>query len=187
MVKANEKFISVSEYAKRKKVSRRAVYDALNSGRITAANTGKKPVKLNPIKADEEWRAFTQEEHAGIWKKGQKDVPSNPQPNKDDEFDETSEITKDNSFQHMQLAKAKRETWLAKTAELEFQQMAGELISVKETKSTWQQIITTAKTKILAVPSKARARLPHLTLDDIATLEELVRESLEDLANGTIE
>lgn len=81
-------------------------------------------------------------------------------------------------------SRAIREAYEAQLAKLEYEEKTGKLVNAEETRMAWLKIITTAKTKLLAIPSKARASLPHLTLSDIATLEELVRQTLEDLAGG---
>jgi phage terminase Nu1 subunit (DNA packaging protein) len=44
--------------------------------------------------------------------------------------------------------------------------------------------VTIARTKLLGVPTRLRQRIPHLTLEEIAIAEELIRESLEELAGG---
>ena len=43
---------------------------------------------------------------------------------------------------------------------------------------------TIIRTKLLALPTRARQRIPHLTLEEVAILDELQREALEDLASG---
>ena len=45
--------------------------------------------------------------------------------------------------------------------------------------------ITNAKTKLQGIPSRARQRIPHLTTTDVAELEDLIREVLEDIASDT--
>ena len=43
---------------------------------------------------------------------------------------------------------------------------------------------TIIRTKLLAVPTRARQRIPHLTPEEVAILDELQREALEELASG---
>jgi phage terminase Nu1 subunit (DNA packaging protein) len=81
-------------------------------------------------------------------------------------------------------ARAIREAYAAKTARLDYEAKLGKLVSKKDVEETWANIISLSRTKILSIPSKAKLRLPNLTHADIATLEVLVRESLEDLANS---
>jgi hypothetical protein len=39
-----------------------------------------------------------------------------------------------------------------------------------------------ARTKILGIPTKAKQRIPDLDVDAITALDDIVRETLEDLA-----
>lgn len=112
--------------------------------------------KVDPIAADKEWQEKTNPAMA----RGKTDIPE------------------------YHRSRAIREAYEAQLAKLEYEEKAGKLINAEETRLAWLKIITTTKTKLLAIPSKARASLPHLALGDIATLEELIRETLEELAGG---
>lgn len=57
-----------------------------------------------------------------------------------------------------------------------------ELLPAGEAQRAWGGLVVAAKTKLLGLPSLAKQRLPHLTLDDLAVLDQLVREALEQLA-----
>lgn len=72
----------------------------------------------------------------------------------------------------------------ANLLELERKQKEGLLLPVDQVEKVWANSITIAKTKLLAVPSRLRQRIPHLTLEEIAIAEALIRESLEELASG---
>jgi phage terminase Nu1 subunit (DNA packaging protein) len=79
-------------------------------------------------------------------------------------------------------ARARKMAAEAELAELELQVRKGQLVEVAAVEREWQAIVIAARTKLLAVPSKAKEKLPHLSLDDVAMLTELVRESLRQLA-----
>jgi len=79
-------------------------------------------------------------------------------------------------------SRAKTEYERANLLELERRQKEGLLVERKTVESTWSVLVTNAKTKLLAVPSRAKQRIPHLTLEEVEILNDLVRESLEDLA-----
>jgi hypothetical protein len=81
-------------------------------------------------------------------------------------------------------ASAQEKRWKAKTAELDYRERAGELVSAADVATRTGNLFTLCRTRLLGVPSKAKALLPHLTLQDIARLEDLLRESLEELASG---
>jgi hypothetical protein len=80
-------------------------------------------------------------------------------------------------------ASAAEKHWRSKKAELDYKRAAGELVDAKEITASFTQLIVTSRTKLLGLPTKAKSRLPHLTLEDLAVLEEIVRESLEELAS----
>ncbi len=60
---------------------------------------------------------------------------------------------------------------------------AGRLVPVEEFEQRLATVISTSRTKVLSLPSKIKSHLPHLTMKDVATIDRLVRESLEELAN----
>lgn len=76
---------------------------------------------------------------------------------------------------------AEEKQWRAKMAELRYRERAGELVNAAEMQAVMADDYSMVRTKILGLPSKAKQRLPHLSLDDLATLEDIVREALEDL------
>lgn len=72
----------------------------------------------------------------------------------------------------------------ANLLELERKQKEGLLLPADQVKKVWDNSVTIARTKLLAVPTRLRQRIPHLTLEEIAIAEELIRESLQELADG---
>ena len=54
-------------------------------------------------------------------------------------------------------------------------------------KKSWVQLVTIAKTKVLGIPTKAKQRIPDLDKGAMALLDEIVRETLEDLAGENVE
>lgn len=83
-------------------------------------------------------------------------------------------------------ARLDKETYAAKLARLKFEEKSGELVSAVEAERIWGNVISQAKTRLLAVPSKVRGRLPHLTLDDVAAMTEEIREALQGLSEVNI-
>lgn len=79
-------------------------------------------------------------------------------------------------------ARRRKETALADLRELELRQKSGELVEAKGIETRLVDVFTKCRTKLLGIPSRARQALPHLTVADIGTIEELIREALEDLA-----
>ena len=78
-----------------------------------------------------------------------------------------------------------RTEWLrAELMELERAEKEGELVRADEVAKAWGDLVAITRTKIMAVPSKAKQRIPEIPADAFVALEEIVREALEDLANG---
>jgi phage terminase Nu1 subunit (DNA packaging protein) len=78
-----------------------------------------------------------------------------------------------------------RTEWLrAELMELERAEKEGELVRADEVSKAWGDLVAITRTKMMAVPSKAKQRIPEIPADAFVALEEIVREALEDLANG---
>jgi phage terminase Nu1 subunit (DNA packaging protein) len=102
---------------------------------------------------------------------------------------------------HLRDAKAKHGGGLAdaraKLAEaqlveqtLKNQKMLGDLISVGDASVAWGRFATVVKSSVLAIPSRARAMIPHLTAHDGQTLRQLctdiLTEAAENLEGGDV-
>lgn len=174
------KHCTVSEYASLRKVSYQAVKNAIEDQRLknSVRKNEKGKWEILPDIADIEWNANTDVSKQNNLK--------NKIPRPTAHIKPGFKVNSDsgNSAMDFNSAKAQREYYLAELARLEFEEKSEKLIDADEAKSTWFKIITETKTKLLSLPTKARANLPHLTLADVSVLERLVRESLEELANG---
>ncbi len=81
-------------------------------------------------------------------------------------------------------AAARDKHWRAKLSELKFKEAAGELVPVVDVERRVADEAARAKTRLLAIPSRAKQAIPHLTAADLAIVEGLVREALEELAGS---
>jgi phage terminase Nu1 subunit (DNA packaging protein) len=66
--------------------------------------------------------------------------------------------------------------------EIALAERQGELVSVDEAKAEIVERYTRAKTKLLALPSRIKQRVPGLTIEHVTLIESMVREALEELA-----
>ena len=82
-------------------------------------------------------------------------------------------------------SRARHEFEKANLAELDRKQKEALLLPRDQVEKVWANAVTIARTKLLAVPTRTRQRIPHLTLEEVAIVEELIRESLQELAEGT--
>ena len=71
----------------------------------------------------------------------------------------------------------------AESFELETARKRRALVSAAEVERRWAAIGVQLRTGLLGLPTRARQRLPHLTAKDVAELDRLVREILEELAD----
>jgi phage terminase Nu1 subunit (DNA packaging protein) len=79
-------------------------------------------------------------------------------------------------------ANTREKFFKAKLAELEFDEKSGKLVSAEDARAKWVELVTLSKTKLLALPSKIKARIPSLSPADVGVIDELIREALEELA-----
>lgn len=82
-------------------------------------------------------------------------------------------------------SKALKEAYLARIAKIDHDEKIGKLVDANKVKIEITNMITAAKNKLLSVPSRARGKLAHLTVDDIEYFEELISEALEELSHGS--
>ena len=83
-------------------------------------------------------------------------------------------------------SRARTEHLKAELLELDRKQKEGLLVPAADVEAKWIEIITLARTKTLGIPSKAKQRIPDLDAGAMVTLEDIVRETLEDLASEAV-
>ena len=82
------------------------------------------------------------------------------------------------------VSRARSEFEKANLLELDRKAKEALLLPADQVEKAWANAVTIARTKLLAIPTRARQRIPHLSLEEVALIEELVRETLEDLSSG---
>lgn len=63
--------------------------------------------------------------------------------------------------------------------------LRGEMVPACEVTARWREVFTGVRSRILAVPSRVRAALPHLSVTEAAAIEREIRSALEDASNGS--
>ena len=165
-------FITFADLAKLKGVSRSAVSQKKRAGILNGAivNVNGKDV-LNKDEALRLWETNMVPHLSNLTKvEGDNRKTTN-----------TEEIPDFNT------SRSKREAMMARLAEIDVEEREKVLVSAAEVKSSWAQIISLARTKVLGIPSKAKQRIPDLDTSAMTCLEDIVRESLEDLASSELE
>jgi excisionase family DNA binding protein len=188
--------ITKSEAADALGVSRTAVYKAIKQGRLPVIRTadGRELIKSETLRED--WFANTMAK-IGVGPKppaGEKAFPP-PRPKRQPEEQElpVDEPKRDRSLAapepgdivpEYNESRARTEYLKAELLELERKEKEGLLVRAADVQAKWVEVITISRTKVLGVPSKAKQRIPDLSQDQIAILEDIIREALEELADG---
>lgn len=87
-------------------------------------------------------------------------------------------------FSELALAKARHEGARAAVAELQLRRLQGELVPLAEIRAEVTQRYTIVRTRLLGVAARVKQRAPHLAAADVALIDDLVREALEEIADG---
>lgn len=81
-------------------------------------------------------------------------------------------------------AQTRKEIALADLREMEVQKRRGELLEADEVAREWADVLRRVRAGVLAVTSRIRARLPHLTTEDGAVIDRELRDALASLGEG---
>jgi phage terminase Nu1 subunit (DNA packaging protein) len=81
-------------------------------------------------------------------------------------------------------ARTRKEIALAELRELEVRRKRGTLVEAEAVAREWSDVLRSVRAAVLAVPSRFRARCPHLTAHDVQVLDEQLRAALTALAGS---
>lgn len=175
--------ITRAEAARALGVTKEAVYAAVKTGRLTTKTGVDGRILVNSETMRDEWARNTQK-RVGIGPKppgpgAERPVlrPLSERQAPRDRLGRTEE-----GIPEYDESRARTEHLKAELLELERKQKEGLLVKAEEIEAKWIEIVTLARTKILGIPTKAKQRIPDLDTDAITVLDDIVRETLEDLA-----
>ena len=162
-------------------VSRQAVYKAIKTGRLPVVRTRDGRELIDSETLREHWAANTQTK-IGVGPKppaGESAFPpERPKPAQQSlAAPEPGDIVPEYNE-----SRARTEHLKAELLELERKEKEGLLVRSADVQAKWVEVITISRTKVMGVVSKAKQRIPDLTQDQTAILEDIVREALEELA-----
>lgn len=63
-------------------------------------------------------------------------------------------------------------------------QLRGELVQAAEVEARWAEMLRAFRSRMLAVPSRVRVRMAHLTATDIDAVDREIRDALAELGDG---
>lgn len=162
--------MSMRAYARYRGVSVEAVSKAVKQKRISCRRDEKGQALINPEVADREWAANSDQSKV---RENLKREPEAPPP-------EDEEPQKPGYAQF----RAIRESYAARLSRLEFEEKTGKLVDGEEIRKLWVTLASIVRTKVLGIPSKVRQQIPEFKPADYEKLEAIVRETLEDIADG---
>lgn len=188
--------MTLRAYAGRRGCALSAVQKAIKNGRL-----GKSLVPWgagfrigDPDMADREWEANSSHGHRRGDARGPVGVvpdptpaPKPPRAEADNPPDDPDQQDRDDGPQTFMgktqaVSLAQERYWKAQRAELDYKTRAGELVPVADVEGRWTKLVVEAKGRLLAVPSKAKQRIPALGAVDVAVIDALIREALEEMA-----
>jgi hypothetical protein len=183
--------ISKADAARALGVTSEAVYAAIRTNRLSVVRTGDGRELVNSATMREEWDRNTQKRigrgpkpPAGtIERTPKRPGELTPQERRDQQADSGGNLAETNeAIPDYNESRARTEHLKAELLELERKEKERILVKAEEVEAKWVEIITMARTKILGIPTKAKQRIPDLDTDAISLLDDIVRETLEDLA-----
>jgi len=181
--------VSPAEYARHRHVSKAAVSYAMRDGRIPFETDAKGKKLIDVELADRAWLENTQSQNRvnglGVHPPGPGPEIAPPLPRAPEA---PGQPAPEPRFSNPTIAQSKalKEALHARLLKLELDRKMGKVVDADEVKKTWVNIASRARTKILGIPSKAKQRIPDLTLDQYSALEEIVRETLEELVAANV-
>ena len=165
--------IARKEAAEKMGITIQAVYMAIKQGRLTAMEDSQGNIVINSDTMVAEMKKNGQYRRM----KNNAVLPTtSTQPKK-----RRNSSTKD-AIPEYEESKARTEHLKAELLELERKQKEDSLVSMQEVQLKWTEIITTARTKLLGISSKAKQRLPDLDTNAVSCIDDIVREALEELS-----
>jgi hypothetical protein len=186
------KLMSLREFARRRGVSPEAVSKAIKKLTLKESvvrDAAGVPKIRDPDLADREWDANTDPSKAPGYVKervsarARAAAGSPPRTNPAGAGDNAGGEGDLEEPDNLSLAEesAREKFWRAQLAELDYRKKVGELVLAKDVESRMADDYANCKRKLLGISSRARQQDPGLTRAQIALIEALVREALEDL------
>jgi hypothetical protein len=204
--------ISLRDFGKRVGLSPEAVRKAIATGKIPRdclgtrqAGTKTWPTITDPAKAEAAWRGARDEtqvrdkaaqvvgaKRAHAIRRGEDprtvvDTGTAPPPDDDDApapAPGAAGAATGAKRPSITDSKEIQEAYKARIAKLDYEERVGKLVNADQVKVKFANMVTSARNGLMGVPSKAKAKIPTLTVRDIEVLEDLIAHALEEVALG---
>lgn len=196
--------ITKADAARALGVTKEAVYAAIRTNRLSVVRTGDGRELVNSSTMRDEWQRNTQRRigrgpkpPAGTTERtplrpGETPRSTSPPPPSSPPTSSVPSTSSSLAATHEPIpdydeSRARTEHLKAELLELERKQKEKILVKADEIEAKWVEIVTLARTKILGIPTKAKQRIPDLDTDAIGILDDIVRETLEDLSSTPLD
>ena len=178
--------ISMSEFARRKGVTPQSVCKAVKCGRIGVIHEKGKP-KLDWEIASVQWDRSRRVRAESLQKDAEPPVieaPETPEAEAAHILDDDEPVIPPGTIYAEQ--RGATEAYKAKLARLEYLEKKGQLVKAIDVKYAASKMVAAIKQRVQSVPSKAKIRLPHLSISDMSVLDDLMRETLTELSEWSL-
>lgn len=187
-MKRKPTYMSVLAYAKRRAErglpggSVVAVQAAIKSGRLRDSLThddAGRPKIADPDIADREWERNTAASYRP------RTGPTATKAARSSSFPASDLHDQDDGEEpDYNRSRARREAALARMAELELGEREGQLLRAADVSAKLVSVFGAVRVRVLGTPAKIRQLIPGLDDADMRTINAILREALEDLADG---
>lgn len=165
--------------------TRQNLEQLVRKGRLPKSTISDKPIRVDGEQLVAEYLAAVDARQANATGQGPKPKSKTPRPPQQPKPQPLlpASLSPD-AYPDYNESRARSEFEKANLLELERKTKEGLLLKREDVERAWGEIITIAKTKLLAVPTRVRQRIPHLTLDEIEIINELQREALQEISDA---
>lgn len=197
--------ISLREFGRTVGVTAEAVRKAIADGRIPKSCMGERsigkngrtwPVILDPARAAKHWGRNRDEAQvrdkavmsAGAkagWAKRRGEEPEDEEPEDEISLPGLGGAPRNKAAAGPSYNDFRRitESYKARMAKLEYEQAVGRLVDAELVAAEQVTLLTSLRNRLRGVPSQAKGRIPHLTIDDIEVLDGLIDLALNETAD----
>jgi len=173
--------LSVSAYAKHRRIGSSAVRYAIETGRLDGAirrgDRGRYWI-VDVAKADQLW-ADGRRAKLPSRERADGSVQAEVEPDPDD----GPRVSYQESRAERERAAAVREAANAEVAQIDLALKRGRVVDAVEARARIVDLLSTVRTRVLAVPYKLGQVIPELGPNGVKAAEKLIREALEALAD----
>jgi phage terminase Nu1 subunit (DNA packaging protein) len=187
--------IGLREFGRQLGVSGEAIRKAIATGRIPADCIGervvgkgqRRPVITDPARATEQWNlqrdpVRARDKASPATEAKDKQGRAQRRGEAPPEADDVAEDADVGVTRSITESRAITEDYKARMARLDFEERSGMLVNAEQVQAGFVNMITSARNALLGVPTRAKQRMPQLTVQDVETLERLISEALEAVA-----